>query len=349
MRGGTRGPAVELRGTAEGCTVRGSTVCDGGGAGVLCCAAARGSLADNTIARNGGAGIEVVGHGSRPVVRGNRLHDGRATGLLVRSGGGGEFVENDARRNRSSAVEFYGCGGVLLEKNKLCESQSGVGILLHGGGCGGCGGSSEGEAVRIVGNEISGHPIAGIEIGPGSSACVERNTVHHCKQVGLLLAGGGGTIRRNRIYENTMAGIECSGAGSDGLGNGWLGGGELGGGGGGTLLVEGNTIFKQTGRGGVGIHVRNGGGGSWNGNTIKLNSLGMLFGSGAAAQMMDNEVCDNTLAGVRVDEGAHGLMRDCRIHRNGRGRVSINGRRGERTHGDDSGAGETFTECFDCV
>eukprot|EP00966_Prymnesium_polylepis_P271726 6277911-Prymnesium_polylepis.2 len=146
-----------------------------------------------------------------------------------------------------------------------------------------------------------------------------------------------------------MAGIECAGGGDDWAsiteeGAGGEGGrGESGGGSdatvGGTgppLLVEGNGISRHTGHGGAGLVVRAGGAGTWRGNTIRQNALGVRLAAGALALLDDNEVCENTRAGVQIDAGAAGVLRDNRIHRNGGGRVASNGRRGERTHGDDA-------------
>ena len=71
---------------------------------------------------------------------------------------------------------------------------------------------------EAVDNEISGHPIANVEVGDGCAPTLEGNTLEGSQGVGLLLAAGaGGVYRKNAVRRNGRAGVECCSKQLEGL------------------------------------------------------------------------------------------------------------------------------------
>lgn len=303
------GGGIEMHGTDSGCELCRNTIRDSAGNGVLLSARAAGLVADNRISKCRGAGIEVA-HGATARVLRNEVVDAQGIGLLLHAGGGGEVGENVVRGAGSRAAEVCGSGAdVLLRDNKLLDSAGGVGVLLHGG-----------TTARLEGGEITGHPLGGIEIGSGSAPTITSCTVRNCGQAGVLItAGGGGTLRSNRIEANLLHGIECCTTAD--------------------LVVEANTVSGH--KRGAGIFVHAGGRGVWIGNTLSANAVGAeLAGQDTMPELRRNKILSNTRAGVQVRQGAHVVMHECQVRSNGGGCVVSGGRRGERTvGGDDAGAG----------
>ena len=265
---GAEGPGIELRGAALSCEVRDNTVRANGGPGILFVARAKAACADNRISGGAGAGIEVT-TGAAPLVVRNRVEACGGTGLLVRDGGRGDFRENLVVGAWASAAELCGEGtNCTLRSNRLLECRSGVGVLIH-----------DGAAGVLASNEISGHLLAGLEVGARSAPEVTQNTITRNGGCGILLAAdAGGRFKANTVADNRGHGVECC-SDADGL------------------LLEGNTISGHAK--GAGIAVRSGGRGSYVGNTITANGVGVEVGGGLA-ELRRNKIHAN------LREGLHG-------------------------------------------
>ena len=302
------GPGVTMRGTSLSCELRDNTIRGSGQGGVLFVANAAGTLADNRILGSAGAGIEVA-DASNPLVLRNEVADAGGVGLLVRDGGRGDFRENVVVRAWAGAAELVGEGtDPSFARNKLLECRSGVGVLIHDGASG-----------KLEGNEVSGHPLAGLEVGARATPLVAKNTISKCGGCGILIAAeGGGTISGNTVSDNKLQGIECC---SNALG----------------LVLEANSVSGHT-RGG-GVLIRAGGGGKWIGNTISGNAVGVEVGAESGPCLLRNKIHGNAREGVLLGEGSRASVIDCHVRNNGNGRLVGHERRGTRLHGDDAGAG----------
>ena len=310
---------VELRGTSLSCELRDNTIADSGGAGVLLVAGAA-TIADNRIVRTGGAGVDIVACGAgggsaapapTSLVLRNSIESPHGAGLLVRDGGRAELRENRVCGSFTSGAEVSGAHShAILRANQLCDGVGGVGVLVHA-----CA-----TSVHVEANVIDGFPLAGVEIADGACPDVCRNTVRHCGQSGILIASGGaGRISHNSISANLRHGIECCSSAA-------------------ALAIEHNTISGH--RCGAGVLVRAGGGGVFVRNVISGNMLGVELGVGARTELRANKIHANARAGLDVGPGARASLIENTVRANGNGRVVRgNSRRGERTHGDDAGAG----------
>ena len=166
--------------------------------------------------------------------------------------------------------------------------------------------------------QISGHPLAGVEVN-GSFLLMSGCKVRRCGQAGVLIsAGGTGTIRDNHIGSNLGSGIECCSQEH-------------------SLTVEGNFIHGHAH--GAGLLLRAGCHGTWIGNSLTGNQIGVDVADSEQSELRQHKINGNTRAGVRVQQGAGAAIIGCQIRGNGFGCVVKGGRRGERTIGDDSGAG----------
>ena len=67
--------------------------------------------------------------------------------------------------------------------------------------------------------------------------------------------------------------------------------------------------------------------------------VGVELLDGAHPALRRNQIRANLREGLKVGDGAVAEITDCTLRANGSSRVVKGGRRGERLHGDDSGAG----------
>ena len=324
------GGGFELQGTSSECELRGNRVCESRGCGMVLSMGASGQLSRNVLIRCGGsAGIELSS-ASCAVLSSNLVVDARSVGILIRGGACGELRGNTVRSSRSSALEISGVGTKpTVCNNTLLDSESGVGVLIL-----------DRAAPTLEGNQVSGHPLAGIEVGRGASPSICGCTVRSCGQTGVLLAHGArGTLKSNRVEANAGNGIECC---SDERG----------------LLVEGNVVCGH--KRGAGLLARALGTDQiWLGNAVTANKIGVeveataspvgpgregtVVGAAAAdaalPTLQTTRVHGNLHTGVRVRSGVRIRLAGCQIRANGAAFLVRSPRRGERTHGDESGAG----------
>ena len=313
LGGATNGnAAIELRGTSLSCELRDNSIGECSTVGVLITARAAATLADNRIQRCGGAGIEACGGCRELLLLRNTIEEVGGVGLLLHDGTVAEARENVIRLAGASAVEVCGEGTkATLLKNTLSDGRdtTGVGLLIKDGASG-----------LFEENIVADMPLGGVEIGGSACPVLRLNSISRCGQAGVLLAPyGGGTIERNNIHENGKHGIECCSSHH-------------------SLHVEGNSITQH--KKGTGLLVRSGGGGKWINNTISGNLVGVELLDGACPELLRNKIQGNLREGLTVGDGAVAQVVECTLRGNGNERmVKSSGRRGNRLHGDDAGAG----------
>jgi hypothetical protein len=103
----------------------------GGQAGVHVLEGGRGRLSRCEVARNGMAGVAVMGPWSAPVVEDCRIHSGEEGGVLVHQGGGGAFSRCVVERNAESGAEVKTRGdpafaGCVIARNGMAGFDEGL-------------------------------------------------------------------------------------------------------------------------------------------------------------------------------------------------------------------------------
>ena len=299
-----------MRGTSISCELRDNTIRGSAFAGVVLCARAAATLADNRIVESGSTGLEVYGACHDLLITRNAISGTAGVGMLVREGSSGSFKGNVVRDAGATSLEICGCGSdVCIEGNQFLGGRSGFGVLL-----------GPGAEATISDNEVRGHPLGGVEIAAGACPTLCGNTVGACGGAGVLIdADGGGTLRKNTIADNLRHGIECCSSHA-------------------ALLLEHNTISGH--KRGSGVVVRAGGGGRWHDNVISGNLVGVDVVDGARPELLRNRIHANAREGLTIGQGSVASVVDCTVRANGKARVAhATARRGPQVPLDDMGAG----------
>lgn len=154
------------------------------------------------IANNDGSGIKV-GLFCCPQIKGNEIKNNEK-GIDVENGDPFIFL-NIIKSNSEEGCLFrsekeYRCDGKLLS-NDIFDNEKG--IVCSGSNC----------FVRIEGNgKISNNKKAGIEVADGSHCIVLRNDIFENGMQGILLVKGSSAhIERNSIHNNTKANVAFGG------------------------------------------------------------------------------------------------------------------------------------------
>ncbi len=186
-------------------------------------------IRNSVIRNNSNRGIDVNSGASNVRIVNNQIRENTSLGIETR--GSQITVENNLIRNSDRGIKVNGTlfGNVVIRDNDIFGHNVGVetsginvvgnviqgntihdnathGIFASGGSAGG---------LQIVGNEVYGHAgtnDVGIfySVSGGFAMTISDNLVHH-NYFGFDIPSVTGTIRRNRIYANSSAGIRQSG------------------------------------------------------------------------------------------------------------------------------------------
>jgi len=170
----------------------------GKGVGLLFCDEAKGRIEDNSVTKNGRAGIAILSEAD-PTVTANKIHDGMDSGVLVSDGGKGRVEENDIFGNRRAGVAILKEGAPLVKTNWIHDGMdSGVLVCEDGRGF-------------IVENTIYANHMAGVAIGRGGASTVTGNTIRDGNGGSLCLsAQSRGLISANVIHHDKRMAMQVT-------------------------------------------------------------------------------------------------------------------------------------------
>ena len=296
----------KARGTVKGNTISGNrkagiTLCTGAaaivvensilngmGSGILCHSDAGGVVRANRISQTAKAGIELRKRASTQVL-GNVITGGLAQGIHVHTDGMGHFECNQISKCKGPLVEVSGSSSSPTFKDN--ELVGGV-----GGGAGFV--VCEGAAPVLQGNLFKECAKAGIHISSGANPEVRGNKMYACAQQSVVVNGHevkSCVIQDNEIMGSQGAGIDVSNGAAP--------------------SVSRNVIERGNGSG---IYVHDEGGGTYTGNSLRLNSkAGISVKTRAEVVLAGNSILDGKATGVYVyDDGKVHMKEGNKIERN---------------------------------
>jgi parallel beta-helix repeat protein len=120
--------SVTVSGSETNPTIEGNIIKQGcSGAGVLFESGALGSMLNNTVSGNAGAGVEARDFGTSPNVENNKLVENLQHGLFIHYGASGTFSNNDIHRNKQCGImlEADTGAGLVVRSNRVHENEQG--------------------------------------------------------------------------------------------------------------------------------------------------------------------------------------------------------------------------------
>jgi len=297
---------VEVCAGVVACTLTGCTLRDHPGAAVLVRRRACVEIVGTSLERCGWSSIECIG-GTVTLKASRVLQTSSGSALVVREGGRLECEDCQVHDNASTGAEACGAATqLLIRRSSLRDGASGVGVLCW----------QEAQA-DIQETTIDSYPLAGIDVGDGSSPVVVGNTIRKSKTGILVCKGAGGHYKANRISAAERAGIECHSSHEE-------------------LHVHENKIDGCD----IGILFLAGGGGRCAANRVQTCRVGIELRGASSPEVASCEVFQNRRAGVQVQRDGGGCVRECHIHDNGivaRSSVGVQTSAAKRVGGDGAG------------
>lgn len=181
----------------------------------------------------------------------NVIHKSKGNGVVVEGGKAGFLVNNTIDDHAQYGVQIKAAASCLLENNTISA-------------CLDCGVLASGCAASVMeGNTLTGNKH-GIVVA-GGALTVIRNTVEGCTGNGIVMGGTPlGKVISNHIRSPAMFCLLVEGAMCD-------------------PVIKGNFMRDAVAGGGGGILVRGGGRGSFHGNEVFFNEVGVTL-DGAGTQ-----------------------------------------------------------------
>eukprot|EP01132_Coremiostelium_polycephalum_P002660 gene2660-3300_t len=134
--------------------------------------------------------------------------------------------------------------------------------------------------------DISNSTLSAIKIGKNASPWISDNFIHDCKEAGIAIFGGEGTIIGNRFTRNRYGSIEIVYSTSK-------------------PVIKLNRIYKNKG---YGVHVHTNASAIISENIIEENeSDGISCWGGACPVVSNNKICNNLEDGIYIHEDGKGL------------------------------------------
>jgi parallel beta-helix repeat protein len=171
----------------------------------------------------------------------NRIHDCGGTGIFVFDGAKPLIEDNEIYDNAQSGIEITEGSDPEVKFNRI-RGNAQHGILVHDNGKG-----------VLTDNEIYKNGLAGIEVRESGHARIHRNKIYsHDTSGGIYVHHyGRADIEKNDIYQNGLSGVAC-----------WQSGKPV------------CRLNRITANGEHGIHVRDGGWGTYEDNDVRANGRG---------------------------------------------------------------------------
>jgi parallel beta-helix repeat protein len=114
--------------------LRSNRIHDGKEAGVFVYENGQGTLEENEIVANAGAGVKITEYG-KPTLRSNRIHDGKTVGVIVHTNGQGTLEGNEIFANALNGVAITNGGNPTLRRNSIFQNgYEGIWVYNGGGG-----------------------------------------------------------------------------------------------------------------------------------------------------------------------------------------------------------------------
>ncbi|KYR00367.1 hypothetical protein DLAC_03112 [Tieghemostelium lacteum] len=134
--------------------------------------------------------------------------------------------------------------------------------------------------------DITNSTLSAIKIGKQASPWISDNIIHDCKEAGIAIFGGQGTIIGNRFTRNRYGSIEIVYSTSQ-------------------PVIKLNRIYRNKG---YGIHVHTNANAIISENIIEENeSDGISCWGGASPVVSNNKICNNLEDGIYIHEDGKGI------------------------------------------
>ncbi|EFA81622.1 hypothetical protein PPL_05613 [Heterostelium album PN500] len=141
--------------------------------------------------------------------------------------------------------------------------------------------------------DITNTTLSAIKIGKHASPWITDNIIHDCKEAGIAIFGGEGTIIGNRFTRNRYGSIEIVYSTAK-------------------PTIKLNRIYRNKG---YGIHVHTNAGGIITENIIEENeSDGISCWGGASPVVSNNKICYNLEDGIYIHEDGKGVYEHNQIY-----------------------------------
>ena len=179
-----------------------------------------GTLADNTIHDNEGAGVAVVAD-SQAAITGNMISACAPDGVQVFGGANAEVVGNTIVANVEDGVHVASGSVADVSRNDIRASgEEGVDVENARAtvasntvwGCAGWGIACEGAAqATIEANVIERSGLDGVRVAAGASGELNGNTIVASWRAGVRIDRSCGTLAKDTIHDNDAAGVAIVG------------------------------------------------------------------------------------------------------------------------------------------
>jgi|GEM_PF-1719860 len=185
------GPAIFVDGGAP--VVRGNTVSEVEGRGIVVTGAANPTIAENTLRDISGYPLMARG-GAQPHITKNIIEDSGS--IFFTEGATGTLEANEIRAARTSAIKIAEGAKPRIAGN-VVDSSVEAGLYYFAGG--------GGEATE---NQIAASRLSGIVLSEGASPRIVANTVVDSGEHGILVVGAqGAVVEGNTLLDNKGHGI----------------------------------------------------------------------------------------------------------------------------------------------
>ncbi|KAJ1487980.1 pectin lyase fold/virulence factor, partial [Baffinella frigidus] len=189
-------------------------------------------------------GVTLRQRGTKDGRRRLRIHNCGGTGVYVYDSAKGAVEDCDIFENAQSGVEIAEGGDPEIKFNRIRENAQ-HGVLVHDNGKG-----------HLTDNDIFKNRLAGVEVRESGNPKVHRNKIYGHETSGGVYVHhyGRGELEKNDVYNNSLSGI--------------------------VVWQSGKPVCRQNRvsmNGEFGIHVRDGGWGTYEDNDLRANARGGIL------------------------------------------------------------------------